>query len=112
MMFGYWRKIKELEKKAKDIEERMKCVEEYMYRQDVNKVLKEYSDKYGVEITVVEMLYKGNYYLCANGKERICWLQCIEDSWAEIYREVCSSEKNIKAFMYDKQKEKNNDKEQ
>ena len=116
-MFGYWKKINEIQSRIKDLEERVQHVEEYMYRQDIDKVLKDYSKKYGVEISLHAYLHSGQFYLVANGKDKICGLECFRNEWADAYREVCRMENRIKAFMYDKsieeklKEEETNDKE-
>ena len=116
-MFGYWKKINEIQSRIKDLEERVQHVEEYMYRQDIDKVLKDYSKKYGVEISLHAYLHSGQFYLVANGKDKICGLECFRNDWADAYREVCRMENRIKAFMYDKsieeklKEEETNDKE-
>lgn len=112
-MFGYWKKIKEIQNRIKDLEERIQSVEEYMYRQDIDKVLKDYSKKYGVEISLHAYSHSGRFYLVANDKDKICSLECYKNDWADAYREVCRIENRIKAFLYDKTKEEElNDKEQ
>ena len=116
-MFGYWKKINEIQSRIKDLEERVQHVEEYMYRQDIDKVLKDYSKKYGVEISLHAYLHSGQFYLVANGKDKICGLECFRNDWADAYREVCRMENRIKAFMHDKsieeklKEEETNDKE-
>ena len=111
-MFGYWKKIKEMQNRIKDLEERIQSVEEYMYRQDIDKVLKDYSKKYGVEISLHAYLHSGQFYLVANDKDKICGLECFRNDWADAYEEVCKIENRIKAFLYDKTKEEElNDKE-
>ena len=116
-MFGYWKKINKIQSRIKDLEERVQHVEEYMYRQDIDKVLKDYSKKYGVEISLHAYSHSGQFYLVANGKDKICGLECFRNDWADAYREVCRMENRIKAFMYDKsieeklKEEETNDKE-
>lgn len=103
-MFGYWKKIKEIEKKNDELFKRVEALEEYVYGLKVNEVLKEYSEKYGIEIKLQRSLFNGQYYLDTKEKT-ICKLPC-RGEMGEVYREIHNVEKNIKAFMYDIEKSK------
>lgn len=103
-MFGYWKKLRELEEQNRDLNERLEAVEEYVHRQDVFKLLKKYSEKYGLEIELRQDLYSKRYYLDTKDGKTICLLNCF-NGMADVYSEIERCESKIKAFMYDRIKD-------
>lgn len=108
---GLFSRIRELEAQNKDLNRRIECVEEYMYDMQVDKLLKEYSEKYGIKIELRQSIFNKRYCLATDENRTICFLDCFNGK-PNLYSEICRSESKIKAFLYDREKgEKDNVKE-
>lgn len=108
---GLFSRVRELEAQNKDLNRRLECVEEYMYDMQVDKLLKEYSEKYNIKIQLSQNIFNKRYYLSTDKGEVICYLDCFNGK-PNVYSEIYRSETKIKAFLYDREKgEKDNVKE-
>lgn len=103
-MFGYWKKLKELEEQNRDLNGRLKELEQQIYKIKANELLKKLSEKYGIKIELRHDLFNRRYYLVSDDDKTICLLECF-NGMADVYLEIERCEAKIKAFMYDKIKD-------
>lgn len=103
-MFGYWKKLKELEEQNRDLNGRLKELEQQIYRIKANELLEKLSEKYGIKIELKHNLFNRRYYLVSEDDKTICLLECF-DGMTDVYLEIERCEAKIKAFMYDKIKD-------